>query len=931
MGQPTTTTRPVLQPLDTKDWTKGLVASPPEPPHPMLMSTQITTPQGYTYSSMIRGALPPVLDNSQLQIFRVHRCSRLKMGGGVCHFGDRCQFSHDPTWRRRPPLFPRCNKLRYVSLLCPKVQMKQGTILRSDCEAGEDCLFAHSMEEIMYHPEFYKTRLCPDLFPEGNLSGRTEAPRGCARYYCAFAHTLQELRDRPQYEQPDGFDMALMIDTIVKRLNTDMITGSPAALPNASQGLLDHMRQLCEAGTPGAAAIGGARGVPPTPARTDHTSPAVSSHSPSSMAPKHILARQGTAAAGGGAGISPLSQQGVAAALLAAQQQAGADAAAAAPAAYRAATMPVGAHQLAVVGGNGEEHKSISSDEYEEDDLLKLLGKQTSRQRFSKGSTVPVIPSAAMSFASVASSTPAPTPKNGGQPPPLPQQQPQQLLVAQLPQQQQQQQPHGQLHAPLSAPPPPPAGQIVGPSLTPYERTSPSSTHQPPPPPPPPPPGSEEGGKELQSFWTIEEASQLPENLEPLEPVESTDEHKEGGQQQEDQQQQQEGELPDIGQIREWLMSYANRNPAVTQLLASAGLGGERDIPTPAYAAPAVPSPRSVPHPFPPSSARSDPDPHSPTLLNGDHTRTGSGTQTSRQRFSKGSTVPVIPSAAMSFASVASSTPAPTPKNGGQPPPLPQQQPQQLLVAQLPQQQQQQQPHGQLHAPLSAPPPPPAGQIVGPSLTPYERTSPSSTHQPPPPPPPPPPGSEEGGKELQSFWTIEEASQLPENLEPLEPVESTDEHKEGGQQQEDQQQQQEGELPDIGQIREWLMSYANRNPAVTQLLASAGLGGERDIPTPAYAAPAVPSPRSVPHPFPPSSARSDPDPHSPTLLNGDHTRTGSGTVTGQSLPAASQSVTSESPELLYKSRHYEENVHGIPPLGEEREDSPCGSKTSHES
>ncbi len=52
-----------------------------------------------------------------------------------------------------------------------------------NCRSGKNCNHAHSREEILYHPSIYKTVMCETW--------------NCARYYCPFAHSLDELVSKP--------------------------------------------------------------------------------------------------------------------------------------------------------------------------------------------------------------------------------------------------------------------------------------------------------------------------------------------------------------------------------------------------------------------------------------------------------------------------------------------------------------------------------------------------------------------------------------------------------------------------------------------------------------------------------------------------------------------------------------------------------------
>lgn len=118
----------------------------------------------------------------KLNIFRTRLCDRLTQTG-TCHMTNRCLFSHDVTWPRRTPFFPRATSLtfRYIPIMCPRLEElpfvgfcePSGRIVweladerwnseenHRRCLRGDSCPFAHSFEEILFHPEFYKTQKC---------------------------------------------------------------------------------------------------------------------------------------------------------------------------------------------------------------------------------------------------------------------------------------------------------------------------------------------------------------------------------------------------------------------------------------------------------------------------------------------------------------------------------------------------------------------------------------------------------------------------------------------------------------------------------------------------------------------------------------------------------------------------------------------------
>jgi len=141
-------------------------------------------------------------DEQMLNIFRTKRCQRL-LRDGVCEWRDHCQFSHNLDWPRRPPL-----KHRYMPLLCPHlrvVSVGHGASaelrIQNSCNKGVKCARAHSKEEVLYHPQLFKTSVCEEhrnsqsfgFGRGGNRGSRAARPR-CHRYYCPFAHGTAELQ-----------------------------------------------------------------------------------------------------------------------------------------------------------------------------------------------------------------------------------------------------------------------------------------------------------------------------------------------------------------------------------------------------------------------------------------------------------------------------------------------------------------------------------------------------------------------------------------------------------------------------------------------------------------------------------------------------------------------------------------------------------------
>lgn len=145
-------------------------------------------------------ALPPDFWRNEQMFYRFRSkpCQRL-VGSGFCEWHSQCQFSHDPEWPRRPP-----NKHTYSPVLCPHlrtislantVEVHVGNL----CPSGGSCSFAHTKDEVLYHPQVFKTILCEEHRSVGGeqRGARRKNRARCHRYYCPFAHSRQELRTSP--------------------------------------------------------------------------------------------------------------------------------------------------------------------------------------------------------------------------------------------------------------------------------------------------------------------------------------------------------------------------------------------------------------------------------------------------------------------------------------------------------------------------------------------------------------------------------------------------------------------------------------------------------------------------------------------------------------------------------------------------------------
>eukprot|EP00927_Polykrikos_kofoidii_P066067 TRINITY_DN61729_c0_g1_i1.p1 TRINITY_DN61729_c0_g1~~TRINITY_DN61729_c0_g1_i1.p1 ORF type:complete len:295 (-),score=37.95 TRINITY_DN61729_c0_g1_i1:478-1362(-) len=140
-------------------------------------------------------------DEQMLNVFRTKPCNRLARDG-VCEWKSRCQFSHCVEWPRRPP-----HKYMYCPEMCPlvEVEAEDGSppSIKNRCNSGLTCTFAHTLEEVLFHPNLFKTSVCEEH--SSNSGSQHSSRRGkrarCHRFYCPFAHGSRELRTSPLSEE----------------------------------------------------------------------------------------------------------------------------------------------------------------------------------------------------------------------------------------------------------------------------------------------------------------------------------------------------------------------------------------------------------------------------------------------------------------------------------------------------------------------------------------------------------------------------------------------------------------------------------------------------------------------------------------------------------------------------------------------------------
>jgi len=68
--------------------------------------------------------------------------------------------------------------------------------VENTCKEGTRCGFAHSKEEVLFHPLIFKASLCEEHTSNAgnNKNSRSAKKNKCHRYYCPFAHGPEELR-----------------------------------------------------------------------------------------------------------------------------------------------------------------------------------------------------------------------------------------------------------------------------------------------------------------------------------------------------------------------------------------------------------------------------------------------------------------------------------------------------------------------------------------------------------------------------------------------------------------------------------------------------------------------------------------------------------------------------------------------------------------
>lgn len=149
-------------------------------------STAVTKAEGRLSPPDVLGRM----NTEQLSRFRTTWCAKRYE-----HDHDQCAFAHvevNGGWLRRNP-----SDFEYRAEICPSVVRVMNKSIgpfgftMNQCEKGESCDFAHSREEVSYHPDRYKRKMCTSLAAKGmmcplgdicpDFHSEQHAPRGKRR------------------------------------------------------------------------------------------------------------------------------------------------------------------------------------------------------------------------------------------------------------------------------------------------------------------------------------------------------------------------------------------------------------------------------------------------------------------------------------------------------------------------------------------------------------------------------------------------------------------------------------------------------------------------------------------------------------------------------------------------------------------------------
>lgn len=133
-----------------------------------------------------------VLNMTSLSCFRTKMCTSY-MEGNCKYTETRCLYSHCPISTRRCPFYlSDTSFIRYIPVLCKNIVFGPNfEVIQLNCPYGNDCIYSHCLDELLYHPIFYKIIACKDLL-EGS----------CKLTFCPFVHKKSEQRTLRHYKVP---------------------------------------------------------------------------------------------------------------------------------------------------------------------------------------------------------------------------------------------------------------------------------------------------------------------------------------------------------------------------------------------------------------------------------------------------------------------------------------------------------------------------------------------------------------------------------------------------------------------------------------------------------------------------------------------------------------------------------------------------------
>lgn len=111
-----------------------------------------------------------ILVKEEVGAFRTTWCSKRYE-----HDHDLCGFGHAEVnggWLRRNPLLQDYSDEMCQSITCLPINSGAGVhhVFVNKCRHGSECAYAHSREEVIYHPRRYKQKTCPSVGRQGGCS-----------------------------------------------------------------------------------------------------------------------------------------------------------------------------------------------------------------------------------------------------------------------------------------------------------------------------------------------------------------------------------------------------------------------------------------------------------------------------------------------------------------------------------------------------------------------------------------------------------------------------------------------------------------------------------------------------------------------------------------------------------------------------------------